>query len=160
MSLKTNRRDFLKTFGVATVCACTGMAGMNACSMIRGVSQTPVIPEGTYALEGNLLTFDLEMIDCLQETGGSGKLSLMHEGDEVKLLIIHHESGSFKAFSDRCTHAGRELNYQHGEEKIQCSSFGKATYGLNGRVKKGPAEGPLAIYPAVLKENQLIINIS
>jgi len=158
--MKTNRRDFLKTMGIATVCACTGLAGFNGCKMIKGVSSTAVIPEDSYQLAGNLVTINLTKAECLKQTGGAGKISLKNE-DEIKIIVVHHQPGKYKAFSDRCTHGGRELNYMYSDEILQCSSFGRSTFKLsNGQVIKGPAEGPLAIYPLQIVDNTLILTIA
>jgi nitrite reductase/ring-hydroxylating ferredoxin subunit len=158
--MQTNRRDFLKTMGFATVCACTGLAGLNGCSMIKGVSSTAVMPEDSYQLAGNELTIFLDKADCLKQTGGAGKISLTSE-DEIKIIVVHHEPGKYKAFSDRCTHGGRELNYQHEKGQLQCSSFGHSSFKLsNGHVIKGPAEGPLAIYPVQIIDNSLKLIIA
>ncbi len=158
--MQTNRRDFLKTMGVATVCACTGLATLNGCKMIRGVSSTAAIPVDSYHLTGNELTIDLSKADCLKHPGGAGKLSLDNE-DEVKVIIVHHEPGKYKAFSDHCTHGGRELNYKHEDKILQCSSFGKSTFKLtNGHVIKGPAEGPLSIYPIQVVNTSLKLTIA
>ncbi len=76
-------------------------------------------------------------------------------------IVVHHQPGKYKAFSDRCTHGGRELNYMHSDEILQCSSFGRSTFKLtNGQVIKGPAEGPLAIYPLQITDNRLQITLS
>lgn len=156
--MHTHRRDFLKIMGIATVCACTGV-GLKSCSMIRGVSSTAVIPENSYHFEQNQLTIDLDKADCLRKTGGAGKLTLSGD-DEIKLIIVHYETGKYKAFSDRCTHGGRELNYQHEKGQLQCSSFGRSVFKLsNGQVVKGPAEGPLAIYPIQMLPDKLILNL-
>ena len=159
--MNTNRRDFIKTFGIATVCACTGIAGFNSCSMIKGVSKTATIPEDSYRVEDNKLILDLNRIECLSDVGGAGKLSFTSSDDEIKIIVLHHEAGKYKAFSDRCTHGGRELNYKHSEETLQCSSFGRSTFKLtNGHVIKGPAEGPLAVYPLQIVNNTLIVTFA
>ncbi len=159
--MQTNRRDFIKAFGIATVCACTGIGGISGCSMIKGVSKTAIIPEDTYLFQANILILDHDKIECLSDVGGSGKLSYTSNDDEIKIIVVHYEPGKYKAFSDRCTHGGRELNYMHSEEILQCSSFGRSTYKLtNGHVIKGPAEGPLAIYPIQIVDNRLLITLA
>ncbi len=76
-------------------------------------------------------------------------------------IFVHHQPGKYKAFSDCCTHGGRELNYMHSDDILQCSSFGRSTFKLsNGQVIKGPAEGPLAIYPLQIADNRLQITFS
>ncbi len=158
--MKTSRRDFLKTAGILTVCACTGVAGFNSCSMIKGVSKTTPIPSEAITRNGNLLTIDLQQSAFLQITGRAGKLNLRDE-DQTKIIVVHHHPGEYKAFSDRCTHGGRELNYLHEKEQLQCSSFGHSAFKLtNGHVIKGPAEGPLAIYPLSKSGNTLQIQLS
>lgn len=158
--METTRRDFLKAMGIATVCACTGIAGLNGCSMVKGVSNTEAIPEGTYQLIENKLILQLDQIACLKETGGAGKLTLEKEGP-VKIIVVQHQPGTYKAFSDCCTHGGRELNYKHEDESLQCSSFGHSTFALsNGKPLKGPAEGPLSIYPVHVVNNTLTITLA
>ncbi len=158
--MTTTRRDFLKTIGLATVCACTGMTGLSGCSMIRGVSATETIPDYAWKLSDNKMIIDLAKSECLALPGGAGKLSV-DTGDETptKLIVLHVHEGEFKAFSDRCTHGGRELNFLKDEEKLQCSSFGKSTYNLKGHAVSGPAEGPLAIFPLEKAEDKLIVTI-
>ncbi|TVQ09469.1 MAG: hypothetical protein EA361_15445 [Bacteroidetes bacterium] len=158
--METNRREFLKTMGIATLCACTGAAGFNSCSMIKGVSKTTPIPSEAITHNGNFLMIDLEQSAFLQITGRAGKISLEDE-DQTKIIVVHHSPGQYKAFSDRCTHGGRELNYLHEKEQLQCSSFGHSAFKLtNGHVIKGPAEGPLAIYPTSKSGNILNVQIS
>ena len=157
----TTRRDFLKTIGLATVCACTGMAALNACSMIKGVSATETIPDYAWKRNDDGIIIDLAKSECLVLPGGAGKLSV-DIGDEkpLKLIVVHHEEGHFRVFSDCCTHGGRELNYLHEEGKLQCSSFGRSEFSMKGQAIKGPAEGPLAVYPAEKpNHNALIISV-
>jgi Rieske Fe-S protein len=157
----TTRRDFLKTIGLATVCACTGMAALNGCSMIKGVSATETIPDYAWKHNDDGIIIDLAKSECLALPGVAGKLSV-DTGDEkpIKLIVVHYKEGQFKVFSDCCTHGGRELNYLHEEGKLQCSSFGHSEFSMKGQAIKGPAEGPLAVYPVEkLNHNTLIINV-
>jgi Rieske Fe-S protein len=157
--MTSTRRDFLKTLGIVTVCACAGMSGLSSCSMIKGVSGTEPIPDDAWQLQNNTITIDLNRSACLAEPGGAGKLSV-NTGDEkpLKLIVLHRAAGKFKVFSDCCTHGGRELNYLHEEERLQCSSFGHSEFNLKGLAVKGPAEGPLAIYPCT--KNGDLLNIA
>lgn len=158
--METNRREFLKSIGLAAVCTCTGMAGFNSCSMIRGVSDTPQISSDALTYRNSTLYIDLEKSVFLKTAGRAGKLTIEGE-DPIKLIVVHQQAGQFKVFSDRCTHGGRELNYLHDKEQLQCSSFGHSAFKLsNGQVIKGPAEGPLAVYPVTKKGNILEIMIS
>jgi nitrite reductase/ring-hydroxylating ferredoxin subunit len=155
--METTRRDFLKSMGLATVCACTGLAGFNSCSMIKGVSSTPALAPDAWQWDGSNLTIFLDKADNLRKIGNAGKLTIAGE-DEIKIIVVHYQAGKYKAFSDRCTHGGRELNYKHEEAQLQCSSFGHSSFKLtNGQVIKGPAEGPLAIYPVETDSDILTI---
>jgi nitrite reductase/ring-hydroxylating ferredoxin subunit len=155
--METNRREFIKQVGIATACTCAGITMISGCSMIKGVSDTAEIPQEYFHFSDHKLTIDLTGCDCLKPVGGAGKLSI--EADEkIKILIVHYEQGEFKVFSDSCTHGGRELNYNHKEAILQCSSFGHSTFRFNdGNVIKGPAEASLKIYPAEKEDNRLVV---
>jgi cytochrome b6-f complex iron-sulfur subunit len=155
--METNRREFIKTMSVVTVCACTGLTGLSGCSMFMGVSDTAVIPEETFTLLGDNLELDLDKIECLKQPGGAGKIKLQAE-EEIKLIIVHHEEGHYKAFADKCTHGGRELNFNHKDAQFKCSSFGHSTFRVSGgEVIKGPAEEALKSYPVIVQEEKLIV---
>jgi Rieske Fe-S protein len=160
--MKTTRREFIKTAGLASACACTGLAGINGCSMIGGISGTPEILSDAWKVDGDDLVIDLKKVESLRDAGGSGKLAIdsRGNGDVKKIIIIHHKKGEFKAFADCCTHGCRELNYLHDKGQLECSSFGKSTFSVQGPVINGPAEDPLETYNLLLVENKIIINLS
>ena len=160
--MNTNRRDFIRKAGLATVCVCTGLAGVNGCSMIGGISRTPGIMSDAWELDGDSLIVDLDKVDSLREPGGSGKLTVADRanGDETKIIIIHHKEEEYKAFADCCTHGCRELNYLYDKEQLECSSFGKSAFSLNGKVIKGPAEDDLKTYSLQKTDNKINIKIS
>ena len=162
MKMKTNRREFIRKAGLATACVCTGLAGVNGCSMIGGNSRTPDIHSNAWELDGNSLIVDLDKADSLREPGGAGKLNIGDKvsGDETKVIIIHHQENEYKAFADCCTHGCRELNYLQDKQQLQCSSFGKSAFTLNGKVLKGPAEDPLNTYSLRKTDNKIIIDIA
>lgn len=158
--MNCGRRDFLKTLGVATVCTCTGLASLNSCSMILGVSDTPEIPKEAVAVSGNQILIDFEKSLFLHSRGRAGKLTL-ESAETAKIILAHYQPGQYKAFSDRCTHGGRELNYLHDEQQLKCSSFGQSTFKVSdGKVVKGPAEEPLTLFPVKKFGNILKIDIS
>ena len=161
MKMKTNRREFIRKAGLATACVCTGLAGVNGCSMIGGISRTPGIMSDAWLLDGDSLVVDLNKADSLRETGGAGKLNIGDKvnGDETKVIIIHHQENDYKAFADCCTHGCRELNYLQDKQQLECSSFGKSAFELTGKVIKGPAEDPLMTYSLQKTDNRIIIKI-
>lgn len=160
--MKATRREFIRKAGLASACVCTGFAGVNGCSMIGGISKTPEIHSDAWKLDGYDLVIDLEKVESLRKVGGSGKLTVddLVNGGDTKIIIVHHSEGAYKAFPDCCTHGCRELNYLHDKGQLECSSFGKSTFSLQGPVIKGPAEEPLKAYSLLCGENQIIIDLS
>ena len=160
--MKTNRRDFIRKAGLATVCVCTGLAGVNGCSMIGGISRTPGIMSDAWEFDGNSLVVDLDKADSLRKPGGAGKLSIGDKvnGDETKVIIIHYKENEYKAFADCCTHGCRELNYLQDKQQLQCSSFGKSAFALSGKVLKGPAEDPLTTYSLQKTDDKITIKFT
>jgi Rieske Fe-S protein len=80
-----------------------------------------------------------------------GKKSLTVQMDGMKM----HMSREYLAFSDKCDHGGRELNYLVDQSKLQCSSFGHSEYDLDGKVLKGPAKNALPVFKAQ-RQGQLL----
>jgi cytochrome b6-f complex iron-sulfur subunit len=145
--MKTSRREFIKKAGFVTVCTCSGF-GMKGCSMFSGVSGTPEILSDAWNVENGNLVIDLNQAESLKEPGGSGKLTIVdpESGEKIKIIVIQPGEGEYKAFADRCTHGGRELNYLHDKKQLKCSSFGQSTFTLQGEAVKGPAKDPVDIY--------------
>ena len=72
---------------------------------------------------------------------------------------MHPENQVYRAFADRCTHNGKELDYDHERQEIRCVSR-KSRFDLEGHLLKGPATGGLAAYSLQQHDDQLVIDIS
>jgi len=144
------RREFLKLAGSALLCACA--VGTGGCA--GGTSRTPPAPEGSYRREGNSVLVSLPAVEALQAAGGAVRLVL----GETSVLVVHLEGEVYRAFADRCTHNGRELDYLHGKGQICCRSR-KSRYDPAGRLIEGPAEGNLLAYPLRREGDQLVIEV-
>ena len=153
--MNTSRRDFLTKVGTISLCTCTGLMGINACSMIKGISEVPLLPDEAFTYSESELTVDLSKTSLLDNVGNAAKTSVSFANDELKLIIIQNDNDNYVVFSDKCAHGGRELNYLDHKKILQCSSFGHSEYNLDGQVLKGPAKNPLSVY-IVKKENQLL----
>lgn len=153
-----NRRDFLKTLGLSTVCVCGSIMTLDGCSMVRGVSAVEVIPASAIRQEGQQVRVDLSKAESLRKIGGAGKLTIIAEdGSQThKLIVVRPSENEFRVFGDHCTHGGRELNYRHSESKLECSSFGHSSFNLKGQVTGGPAKAPLSMF-AVRTENEILV---
>jgi cytochrome b6-f complex iron-sulfur subunit len=157
--MKTTRREFIIKAGIATACTCAGVSTISGCNMIRGKSAVPAIPEQSYRLEGPDLVIDLKGFETLQTPNGCGKLAFEHQGENIKVVIINTGRKGYKAFADRCTHGGRELNYKPADQIMECSSFSHSKFDLTGNRLAGPAEDPLTTYPLEQMDDQLVVRI-
>lgn len=151
-----SRRAFIKLTGATALCACTG-AGISGCS--AGASSIPLAPEGSYRREGDRVVVSLAAAAQLNPVGGAVRLTVDGDGDEgLKMVIIHLEGEEFRAFADRCTHNGKELNYLPGDSKLLCRS-GKSHFDLEGTVIKGPAASALLAYPAHREGDRIVLEV-
>jgi nitrite reductase/ring-hydroxylating ferredoxin subunit len=148
------RREFLKLAGATVLCACAGGMGASGCA--SDVSSAPLAPEGSYRREGDRIIISLAAVDELRAVEGAVRLALGDNG--LKILVVHLEGDVYRAFANRCTHRGKELNYLP-EKKLQCLSR-KAQFDLEGNVIKGPAEGALPVYPSPQEGDELVIAVS
>ena len=156
--MKCSRREFLKVSGVSLSSACLGGICLSGCSLSGGLSKTPFAPLGSYTAEANRLVVDLEKAPELKRVGGSVKLSVDNpvKGTQEKIILVHPEDLTYKAFSNTCTHRGKELEYVHAKKRLECVS-GHSEFDLEGRVLDGNAEAPLTVYPTELDGNTLTI---
>jgi Rieske Fe-S protein len=153
-----SRRRFIKLTGTTAFCTCLASAvAVSGCSM--PVSNTPPAPEGSYRKEGDRIVVSLSKIDGLKKVGGAVKFTVHDEdGSELKAIVVHSEDEEYRAFADRCTHNGKELNYLHQEGRLACCGLG-SQFDLEGSVLEGPAEDALAAYPVRWEGEDLVIDI-
>jgi Rieske Fe-S protein len=158
--MERTRRRFLTDAGVVvlgTACGCS----LTGCKMISGVGDTPELAVEHYSVDGEDLTIALEAIPELSVVGGSVKIT----GDRLPepLIIARVAEREYAVVSLRCTHAGRELEYQPDEQIFRCVSFSHAEFARDGALLSGPAEEPLTAYAASAapgQPGQLRIRIS
>lgn len=136
------RRDFLKTSAGVVICGCTGLS-VSACAMLSGRSNMPVVPTEAVHLSENKIVVDVARVPALSSAGGSAKLTIQGT-DEKKICIVRIDELQFAAFTNKCTHLGRELEYKHDEKKLRCVSFGHSEFDLEGRNLNGPADGKVS----------------
>ena len=158
MTTKTiTRTEFMKLTGASVVGVCAGSLAFWGCS---AMSSAPLAPEGSYRREADLLIVSLAAVDELNTVGGAVRLALENgSGSKVKVLVVRSAADVYLAFANRCTHNGKELDYRHGQSRVQCIS-GKSHFDLAGNITKGPAEGALLRYPAHLDGDDLVIDLA
>jgi cytochrome b6-f complex iron-sulfur subunit len=151
------RRDFIKT-GAAVGIACTCAATLGSCSAITGTSSTPEAPIDSYTFNNNAIMLDLDKASHLAKVGGSVKMKVSRPNkEELKVIVIRRSEDEYHAFTDKCTHGGRELEYIHNESKLSCVSFGSSKFNLQGKVLSGPAKDDLGIFELNRIDNVLEI---
>jgi len=154
------RRTFIRTTGLGTATVCTCGLVVDSCTMISGISHTPVAPEESIQLSEYEVTLDLKLIPELNKSGGSVKFEItQYEEEPLKILVINSGEDGLMAYANRCTHGGREIEYRAEDGILQCVSFGHSKYDLNGQVKGGPAPAPLKKFKMNQIDNKLIINL-
>lgn len=155
------RRQFINKSALATAALCTCAIGIDSCTMISGISDTPVAPENSFSRRDNEVVVKLANIPSLAVVGGSAKFSIAKDNDKpLKIIIARTGTVDYCIFADKCTHGGRELTYNHEDKIMQCTSFGHSKFDMKGNVLGGPAHDTLKKYTFLLKDNELYFNLA
>ena len=137
------RRDFLsKLLGIW----CVVVAAPIGAAILKFV--TPIIPEesATESIEVGSRT------DIVQNSA-----RIVRFGKEP-VILVHTQSGQYKAFSARCTHLGCIVQYQgEGIPHFSCNCHG-SQFDMNGKNVAGPAPRPLSPLRVSIKETAVIIS--
>lgn len=136
-----------------------GGSGFNllGCECYSGV---PLAPKGSWSTGAGNLILSLSEIPNLQPVGGAVRVPLEIPDPPAKHVIVAHISADeYLVFLNKCTHKGRELDYHHDNAEIECCT-GHSRFDLQGRVIDGNAETDLTVYPAVVDQETLIIEIA
>lgn len=74
------------------------------------------------------------------------------------VILVHTQTGQYKAFFARCTHLGCIVQYR-GEEvpHFSCNCHG-SQFDINGKNVAGPAPRPLHSLRVSLRENAVIVS--
>ena len=164
MNPTISRRDFLKLTGLVggtfVLTACTGDEGDRSFfDRLQGKPLTGLPQlEGAWVKEEDTLMLDLTRLPELDSLGGAVRI----EGEVLPdpILVVLGEDGSYYAFKNVCTHAGRMIDPLVGTLTLECCSASKSTYDYQGNVISGPAEGPLTSFPLKIKGQNLVIELN
>lgn len=130
----------------------------NIFQRIFGIPATkPPSDANSWKYADGKLVIDLSKAPELSEPYGAVHL----EGDNlpVRLLVLQDGAGNFRAFENKCEHAGRKLDPVPGTETIQCCSVGQATYDYDGNVLSGSAENPVKFINVIKENGTLVIEL-
>ncbi len=144
--MEIQRRAFLKKTGSTFVCLC--MAGGEA---LEAAEKNIV----QYAVEDSKFEIDLNWHPNLKKVGGSETF----QADNKKIIVLHPDENSYKAFENKCTHMGGQVAYSHKDGFMQCALHG-SRFDTEGRVVKGPADKPLTEFRTSLDKNRLTVYLS
>ena len=137
------RRDFIsKLLGIWSVV----VAAPICTAILKFV--TPIIPEGP-ATE----SIDVGARNDIVENSAR----IVRFGKEP-VILVHTQSGQYKAFFARCTHLGCIVQYQgQGIPHFSCNCHG-SQFDINGKNVAGPAPRPLSPLRVSIKETAVIIS--
>lgn len=95
---------------------------------------------------------------CRADAVPSGELK-QFSVQGIEILLINLNSRLY-CLDARCTHAGAPL--AEGEltgDVLTCPWHGSKFHITDGSVVRGPAENPLRVYPHIVKENQVFVEL-
>lgn len=74
------------------------------------------------------------------------------------VIVVHTESGQFKAFSARCTHLGCVVQFKPdgGAPHFACNCHG-SQFDINGKNIAGPAPRPLTPFKVNVQETSILV---
>jgi Rieske Fe-S protein len=154
--MEIQRRTFLKKTGSTLTCLC--LASGEALEAAE-TSQVVYVAEDGQS-DGSKLVIDLSKHPKLKEVGGSetfqtGTMLFFKK----KIIVLHPDETSYKAFENKCTHLGGQVAYMPKDGFMQCARHG-SRFDTEGRVVKGPAKKPLTELRTSLDKDQLTVYLS
>jgi len=156
-----NRRAFLKT-GSATLIMGAGLAGFSSsCSALGKIYSIPQVSSDGFDVKGNNLYVYLNKVMKQIQTYGAVKFSYIDPDTlkRIKLILIMTQEHYFFAFEDRCTHCGKELEFNNKTDTLNCTGIGYSKFQINGKVLKGPAKERLRMFICSYDENTVVIKL-
>ncbi len=154
-----SRREFLRAGAVCVaaggVCLCGG-----GCKMITGVGATPAIDPGAYTLQAETARLEIALARAADLARAGGAIKIRDPQLPEPLLLASPQLGTYVAVSLGCTHGGRELEFDPGQHRFRCVSFGGSEFALDGALLSGPAERALNAYPTTLDGNRLVVGLA
>jgi nitrite reductase/ring-hydroxylating ferredoxin subunit len=158
MDSRFTRRSFLErslSVGAIGITA----AGICVCALSGCVKpdRTPVISSEWLEIRDSEIVVKVRQVEPLKRIGGSAKI--VHSRLSEPIIVLRPTEGQYLAFSDKCTHRGRPLEYVHSVKELRCINFGHSVFNLDGSPVKGPAKRPLRLYKTLLLQDSLEIFI-
>ena len=129
----------------------------NIFQRILGIPATkPPADPGCWGFEDGKVKIDLSKTPELSAPFGA--IQLESEALPTRVMVMQDGSGAYRAFENKCAHAGRKLDPVPGTEIIQCRSMGQRTYDYQGNVLSGEDQNvkPLSV---LVEDGTLVIDL-
>jgi Rieske Fe-S protein len=78
--------------------------------------------------------------------------------DRPVVFLVKTGERDVKAISSTCTHLGCRVNYDSTEQLLKCPCHG-GVYTIHGQVKSGPPPRPLAVLPARIDGDTVLVQV-
>lgn len=88
-----------------------------------------------------------------------GTKSFVIPGSSTPYILIHLESGEFKAYEQKCTHLSCAVYYKPGTGKIECPCHNGWFDALTGKNIQGPPPRPLPHLNVLVKEEAIFVSM-
>ena len=89
-----------------------------------------------------------------------GTRAFVIEGSTIPYILIHLESGEFKAYEQKCTHLSCSVFYTPGTDIIYCPCHNGSFDAKTGEVLAGPPPRALPNLEVFLKGNDIFVKAS
>ena len=86
-----------------------------------------------------------------------GTRAFVLEGSSTPYILIHLESGEFKAYEQKCTHLSCAVFYKPGSGKIECPCHNGWFDAMTGEVMQGPPPRPLPRLDVQVTGNDIFV---
>lgn len=113
--------------------------------------------EGCWTVSGNTIEIDLSRAPELSEPWGAIRLEKKNLAERV--LVLRAEDGTFHAFKNKCSHAGRRLDPVPETATVQCCSVGKSTFDYDGQPVGGTSKKPVAVHAVRTADGRVVVEL-
>jgi Rieske Fe-S protein len=144
-----NRKEFL----VKSCTTCIAAAGIS--SLISSCASTQYI-YGTVGKDG--ITISKNDFRLSQKDNSAYRSFVIVRNDALQypICVYRFSDEQYSALWMRCTHQGTELNASG--DYLQCPAHG-SEFNNNGKVRNGPADKDLRMFPVLISNNDLFIDL-
>lgn len=141
------RREFVNWVGVSGVISALP-ATVTACGQQTSTSQAPAVPAASSRTDG------FEVVGTVADLDKNGQL-LNEKMALGKALVVRETGDRLVAVDPTCTHAGCTVAW-NADQSFICPCHA-SKFANDGKVLKGPASSPLALYTAKVEGDQVLV---